>query len=158
MRLYLIRHAIAEETESRFLDPLRALTAKGRRRFRRSARAFAELDESITAIFTSPFVRAVQTAELLAAALQHEEVTVLDELRPDAAVEPLLRRLAELDVESAALIGHKRLLSELAAELAGVDDLRIKHGVISRLDVRDLTESSAKPRWRLSAAGTAPFV
>lgn len=158
MRLYLIRHAIAEETESRFLDPLRALTAKGRRRFRRSARAFAELDESIAAIFTSPFVRAVQTAELLAGALQHEEVTVLDELRPDAAVEPLLRRLADLDVESAALVGHKRLLTELATELAGVDDLRMKHGVISRLDVRSLTEPSAKPRWRLSTAGPAPFV
>ena len=157
LRLYLIRHAIAEETDSRFLDPLRSLTSKGRRRFRRMARAFAELDESIDAILTSPFVRAVQTAELLAGALRHDEVSVLDELRPDAAVDPLLRRLGELEVESAALVGHKRLLSALATELADVE-LRMKHGVISRLDVRNLAEPSAKPRWQLSPAGTAPFV
>ena len=161
MRLYLIRHAVAEEAEGRFLDPLRALTAKGRRRFRRSARAFADLGEAVDAICTSPMLRSVQTAEILAGALRHDEVRILDELRPDAAVDPLLARLAEMEFASVALVGHKRLLSELAAELVGADDasrMRMKHGVISRIDVRKLSESSAKPRWRLTPAGSAPFV
>src|ERR1700694_2322478 len=99
MRIYLIRHAIAEEAPkgSRFADPLRALSAKGRRRFRRSARRFAELGEAVDAILTSPALRAVQTAEILAAALHSDEVQILDELTADGAPAPLLSRLAALD-------------------------------------------------------------
>jgi phosphohistidine phosphatase len=165
IRLYLVRHAIAEELPDgqRFADPMRALTAKGRRRFRRSARAFAEMGEEVDVICTSPLLRAVQTAEVLAAALRHDEVKVLDELLPESAVPPLLLRLAELGAQSAALVGHKRLLCDLAGTLAGlpVEDtarlrledtarLRLKRGTIVRIDVRKLSANAmARPRWWL---------
>jgi phosphohistidine phosphatase len=157
IRLYLVRHAIAEELPEgqRFADPVRALTAKGRRRFRRSARAFADMGEEVDVICTSPLLRAVQTAELLASALRHDEVKVVDELLPDAAVAPLLVRLAELGAQSAALVGHKRLLCDLAGTLAGLplEDagrLRLKRGTIVRIDVRKLAANGpARPRWWL---------
>lgn len=163
LRLYLVRHAIAEELpdEQPFADPLRALTAKGRRQFRRSARAFAGLEEQVDLICASPVLRAVQTAELLAGALGDEEVRVLDELRPDAGVAPLRARLAELKAGSVALVGHKRLLSELAVTLAGLpledaSRLRLKRGAIARIDVRGLSSNAAgKPRWWLGRAGDA---
>jgi phosphohistidine phosphatase len=159
LRLYLVRHAVAEEPAegSRFADPIRALTPKGRRRFRRSAKAFADVGDSVGAIYTSPLLRSVQTAELLAAALHVDEVTVLDELRPDAAVAPLLARLAELGATSAALVGHKRLLCDLAAGIAGVDreQVHLKRGTIARFDVRKLQpEASGKPRWWLEPLGS----
>jgi phosphohistidine phosphatase len=161
VRLYLIRHAVAEDQPEnmRFADPLRALTARGRRRFRRSARAFARLGEEVGLILSSPMLRSVQTAELLAAALRQDEVRVLDELRPDAGVPLLLERLSELGVESVALVGHKRLLCELAIVLAGVpfEDatrLRFKRGAIARIDVRKLSAAaSGKPRWWLGPDG-----
>jgi phosphohistidine phosphatase len=157
LRLYLVRHAVAEDLPEglRFGDPLRALTARGRRRFRRGAQAFAQLEEGVDLILSSPVLRAVQTAELLAAALGHDDVRILDELGPDSGAPRLLGRLSSLGVTSAALVGHKRLLSELAVALAGVpiEDaarLRLKRGAIARIDVRKLTgETCGKPRWWL---------
>ena len=155
MRLYLVRHAIADELpdELRFGDEQRALTAKGRSRFRRTAKRFARLGEGVDLVCTSPLLRSVQTAELLAGALGHDEVMVLDELRRDAAVEPLLARLGELSLPSIALVGHKRLLRELAASLAHVDAdlIRFKRGSIARIDVRRMkTGADGKALWWLA--------
>src|SRR5438309_12026701 len=96
IRIYLVRHGIAvDPAEKGALDDYsRPLTARGRRRFRRLARAFARLGEPPDFIFTSPLVRAVQTAEILAGTLRASEVGVLDELRPEAGVGRLLAEAA----------------------------------------------------------------
>src|SRR5712691_7627004 len=92
IRIYLVRHGIAVDPSEKGTldDDSRPLTAKGRRRFRRLARAFAQLGEIPDFTFTSPLVRAVQTAEILAGALRVAEVGILDELRPEAGVGRLL--------------------------------------------------------------------
>lgn len=174
VRLYLVRHATAEQAPpgSRFADPLRALTPKGRRRFHRIARTFARMDEPVDVICTSPALRAVQTAEVLAAAVGSERVRVLDELRPGGTPEPLLGPLRDLDARSVALVGHERQLAALATLLTGAvlmesARLRLRHGSIVRIDVRRLREEpQGKPRWwigpdrnrrrGLPIAGTAP--
>ena len=160
IRLYLVRHAIAAEPagEPAPADGLRALTAKGRRRFRRSARAFAELGEEVELVCTSPVLRAVQTAELLAGALGHDEVRVLEELRRNGRVEPLLAILSSLEVRSIALVGHRRLLKELAVNLSGIAfaeaaRVRFKRGAIARIDVRKMSADSGAPRWWLAPSG-----
>jgi phosphohistidine phosphatase len=81
--IYLVRHGIAVDHQDRgpLADDDRPLTDKGRRRFRRAARAFARLGETPDFVFTSPLVRAAQTAELLVAALRKDSVGVLEELR-----------------------------------------------------------------------------
>lgn len=154
IRLYLVRHAIAEDAlEDEAADALRALTARGRRRFRRSARAFAKLGEQVDLVCTSPLLRAAQTAELLAAALGQDEVRVLDELSRGAPVRPLLERLSRLGADSVALVGHRRLLKELAVAVTGVSlaeaaHVRFKRGAIARIDVRKLSaDPSGAPRW-----------
>jgi phosphohistidine phosphatase len=163
LRLYLVRHAIAEEPAETapFVDAARPLTAKGRRRFRRIAHRLAGLDESIDVIFTGPALRAAQTAELLAAALRRDEVRVLDELRPDGAAALLVERLREVDAGGVALVGHNRQLSDLAALLANLpaDEaarLRLKRGTILRIDVEDLRGgAAARPRWWIRPASGA---
>ena len=72
IRIYLVRHGIAvDPAEMGSLDDeARPLTGKGRKRFRRLARAFRDLGEPLDFIFTSPLVRAVQTAEILCGALR----------------------------------------------------------------------------------------
>jgi phosphohistidine phosphatase len=68
MKLFLVRHteAIDYETESVRTDDIRFITPKGRKIsttvFKALKDDFADLDK----IFTSPLVRAVQTAEILA--------------------------------------------------------------------------------------------
>jgi phosphohistidine phosphatase len=152
IRVYLVRHGIAADGSP---DELRPLTAGGRRRFRRAARAFAGLDEPLDHLFTSPLVRAIQTAEILASALRRDEVELLDELRSDVLPAKLLAEVARrVKVgESVGLVGHDPQITAVVRTLAkaGRDQpLDVRKGSIVRIDVNSLPEpEEANPRWWL---------
>lgn len=159
IRIYLVRHGIAVEHEDRgdLPDDDRPLTGKGRRRFRRAARAFARLGEPLDFIFTSPLIRASQTAEILAGALKASEVDVIEELRPGGGVGKLLaevgRRLK--DDQSCALVGHDPQMSLLVAALGDVpkaeqERIDFRKGAIVRVDVGELPSARpTQPRWHM---------
>ena len=155
MEIYLVRHGIAVGREEDMPDPLRPLTEKGRRRFRKTARAFARLGRKIGLILTSPLVRAVQTVEILAGETKHGEVDVLEELDPKFGVRSLLEAVAKRadGTQSIALVGHDPQLSSVLAALTGVpvEDLDFKKGAIVRLDTMDPSEAgAADARWSLN--------
>jgi len=155
MDIYLVRHGIAVGREDGVPDGFRPLTGKGRRRFRKTARAFAKLGRrKLDLILSSPLVRAVQTAEILAGEARHGEVGVLEELDPEFGVESLLEALAKRadGLKSVALVGHEPQLSSVLAVLAGVpaDSLDLKKGAIVHLDGTDLSRpGSAGAYWSL---------
>ena len=68
MRILLVRHGPAVDPYAAPTDETRWLTDAGRRRVRQVASALADVGLRFTCIYTSPLVRAVQTAELLAQA------------------------------------------------------------------------------------------
>jgi len=154
MQLYVVRHGIAEDGGEGIPDASRVLTEKGRRRFQKTARAFAKGGRNLDLILTSPLVRAVQTAEILAGATDHGEVGVLEELDPKFDVGALRDAIARRagEAQSVAVVGHEPQLSSLLAALSGVSqtDLDVKKGAIVRVDVDTLTNgTSADPRWWL---------
>ncbi|MCA1826280.1 MAG: phosphohistidine phosphatase SixA [Myxococcales bacterium] len=159
IRIYLVRHGIAVDHADRgeLPDDDRPLTGKGRRRFRRAARAFARLGEQVDFIFTSPLIRAAQTAEILAGALRASEVGVVEELRPEGAVGKLLAEVGRRvkDEQGVALVGHDPQMSQLVAVVGDVsktDQERIdfRKGAIVRIDVGELPSARpAQPRWWL---------
>lgn len=158
-RIYLVRHGIAgDPDEWKGPDDSRPLNAKGRRAFRRTARAFAKLGDRVDLICTSPLVRAVQTAEILADALDLDGVCVLEELRPEVPAQRLLERVAELPAKRVALVGHDPQLSGVAAALGGAEPARIDFpkGAIVRFDVDDAAGRKAEPRWWLEPGGKKP--
>lgn len=113
--LLVVRHAIAEDREAfaRTGDPdeLRPLTPRGRKRMRRAAKGLRTLVPRIDVLATSPLVRAVQTAEILADVydLELEEVAALE---PDASSKSLLGWLEKQDEGSTvAVVGHEPSLS-----------------------------------------------
>ncbi len=109
MRLYLVRHAIAEDGED---DDARALTRKGRKRFDAVVELLAALSVRFDRVLHSPRLRAVQTAERLGPLLDGEfEVTPLLEKAP---AEPLLSACAG---DAVALVGHEPHLSTLLSWL-----------------------------------------
>src|SRR5690242_10458524 len=122
IELYVVRHGIAVGRESPVEDSFRPLTAKGRRRFRKTAKAFARIARKLDLILTSPLVRAVQTAEILAGEAKHGEVAILEELDPKVPVETLVEAIAlrANGAKAVALVGHEPQLSELVSVLAGV--------------------------------------
>jgi len=158
IRLYIVRHGIAKEpVDHPGPDETRPLTGKGRRRFGRSARAFARLGESIDLLVSSPFVRAVQTAEILAGAMKISEVQIASELTPSQGPDAILRVIAEQvhDGQGAALVGHDPLVSRLlahVADLTPVEGARVifRKGCIVRVDVGSLPGARpAQAKWWL---------
>lgn len=67
MRVLLVRHGEAVDMRSAPTDTDRWLTNAGRRAVTRLGEALTKLDLRYSCIYTSPLVRAVQTAEILAA-------------------------------------------------------------------------------------------
>jgi phosphohistidine phosphatase len=154
MELYVVRHGIAEDGGEGMSDASRALTGKGRRRFQKTARAFGKRGNRLDLVLTSPLVRAVQTAEILADAADPEEVAVLEELDPRVGVESLRTAVAKRagKADAVAIVGHEPQLSSLLAALSGVSqsDLDLKKGSIVRIDVDAMTDgNSVDPRWWL---------
>ena len=122
MELLLIRHAIAEPREP-FADTgqddaLRPLTKPGRQRMREAARGLHRVVGRIDQLATSPFVRAMQTAAIVAAEFDEISPVVLPALAPESSPEELLRWLRRNeDAEVVAIVGHEPHLGMLATWL-----------------------------------------
>lgn len=116
MELYLVRHAIAEDARPGQPDADRALTADGRARFAAQVEGLARRDIEFGRVLTSPWRRAVETAELLAsrsaAPIVHEATLAA------APSEGLLERLAAAGADGrVAAVGHQPWMSDLTAWL-----------------------------------------
>jgi phosphohistidine phosphatase len=145
--LYLVRHAIAAERGSEWPDDTkRPLTERGITRFTEGVKGLRRLDVTIDEIFTSPLVRARQTAELLARGIEGKPpVKVLDALAPGHTAASVMTHLAKAAKRRRiALVGHEPELGELAAHLIGAGRaLPFKKGGICRIDVGSLSSKRA---------------
>src|SRR5690349_918251 len=145
--LYLVRHAIAAERGEDWPDDTkRPLTERGISRFKESVGGLQALDAVIDEIFSSPLVRARQTADLLAAGVQpHPRVKLLDALAPGHAPAAVIAQLAKAAKHHRiALVGHEPDLGELAAHLIGARRaLPFRKGGICRIDVAGVSSKVA---------------
>jgi phosphohistidine phosphatase len=145
--LYIVRHAIAAERGDEWPDDdKRPLTEKGIARFKDGLAGLAWLDVTLDEIFTSPLVRAKQTADLLAAGLPGKAtVKLLPALAPGTSPDEVLGHLARAAKRRRiALVGHEPGLGELAAYLLGAKrPLEFRKGGVGRIDLQSLTEERA---------------
>lgn len=131
MDVLVVRHAIAldkdEANELGVPDAERPLTKEGRRRMKRVARGLARSVPNLSALFSSPWRRAVETADLLRARFKGQGLTTsgnvapgsvalsnveTDALLPDAEPEALAECLAGSPASaSVAVVGHEPHLS-----------------------------------------------
>jgi phosphohistidine phosphatase len=142
MQLLVIRHAIAVDAEPGQDDAARELTPEGVRKFRRAVQGLRELDWSLDRVLTSPWVRALKTAELLAPIA--DGPTIATELLCDKPRPELFALIAEGSAaqskgSATAVVGHEPWLSELVAWLAFGDPrpgeaLDLKKGGVVWLD------------------------
>jgi len=147
VELYLVRHAIAAPRGDDWPDDdKRPLTARGVSRFKEAVEGLRRLGVGIDEIFTSPLVRARQTADLLAAGLPGTPVVrTLDALAPGHEPRSVLAQLARAARRRrVALVGHEPGLGELAAHLIGAGRaLPFKKGGVCRIEVESLTSRRA---------------
>ena len=122
MDIYIVRHAWAgDRDDSRWPDDgMRPLTAEGKERFARVVKKLVGTGMTPTVIATSPLVRCMETAEILAAALDGPQIVKLDELQPGSDFQGLLRWTArQAKHEQIAWVGHAPDVDKFAAALIG---------------------------------------
>lgn len=136
MRLYFFRHGMAQAHDDPNLeDHLRQLTDEGIIRTRRAARVLRMLDMNVERLYSSPLIRARQTADILGQSLG-VAVQVREELSPGFSLPALDSLTHDLGPDDEVLlVGHEPDFSELVAELTGGCQVEIKKGGLARVDV-----------------------
>jgi phosphohistidine phosphatase len=161
MDVLIIRHAIAEEREvfarTGKPDGLRPLTRKGVKRMRRAAQGLSTLVPQLETLATSPLVRAVQTADIVAEVYDDIEPLETDALKPAVTANDTLRFLQQLATDqTVALVGHEPSLSYLIGWLTAKADepfLEFKKGGACLLSFHDqVYAGGATMRWLLTPA------
>ena len=122
MELYLLRHGLAVERGTHGFedDAVRPLTPKGRRQLRKIATAMKKLERDFDLVLSSPFLRAKQTAEIVAAELKlKKRLKFSNALAPGGAAAILLRQLERHKPapEKVLLVWHEPDLSRLISLL-----------------------------------------
>jgi phosphohistidine phosphatase len=152
MNIYIVRHAIAEDIpRSGPGDAMRALTAEGRKKMKEAAAGFAKLDPVIDRIFTSPLVRARQTAEIIAKEIDHS-IEEMKELAPGHSPSNVCAQLEKLEDDSVMVVGHEPNCSELANYLLGDCRLEFKKGAICFIECDTPKAGTGILIWHLSPA------
>jgi phosphohistidine phosphatase len=138
MELYLLRHGIAEDASPGIRDEDRKLTDEGREKVRNTLRLAARIGVKPALILTSPFVRAVETAEVAAKALGYEgDLVRTNVLVPDAQPRNVWSEIRTLrDEDQLLLASHNPLCASLAGYLLGAPELSVafRKGALLRVD------------------------
>jgi len=130
--IYILRHGRAEKrAPSVHGDEARALTGEGRTEILGVAEFLASRDVVFGCIATSPYARALESAQIVAKALGKRGIlTQWEELTPGSSIEALESRVTgRPEEESLLIIGHEPLLGSFTGYMiTGGGDARIAFG------------------------------
>jgi phosphohistidine phosphatase len=115
-QLWLLRHGEAEPHGER-PDPERRLTQRGEEQSRAAGRAFTALDLRFHLVFTSPRVRALETARLALEAMDHGDPVVHEPLSAEFDAAEALAIAAEN--ERTLFVGHNPDFEQVVHDLTG---------------------------------------
>lgn len=154
MDLFIIRHGIAIDREDPKCppDPERYLTEDGIEKTNDVARRFAALGISPDLFISSPYVRALQTAEIFAAALDYSKHKIRrsELLLPGSEPSLFFRELAKDKHPSTVLLfGHAPHLDELIAAALGSRHpvTTLKKAGIACLELKRISPPGAQLIW-----------
>jgi phosphohistidine phosphatase len=128
--VYLVRHAEAEPGNP---DELRRLTPNGVKQAKELGRKFVRRGIRPDAVVSSPLVRALQTAEAIAAAVGASAQTD-DRLAPGAGVDDL-RAVVDGRGETVVAVGHQPDCGQIAAAVSGGPEPRVPTAGVCELDL-----------------------
>jgi phosphohistidine phosphatase len=121
--LYIMRHGLAVSRGSVSFsdDARRPLVPEGKEKMREIAEGLKGVGVEVDWIVSSPLVRAVETAEIIAESLaSRPPVDVCEAMEPGGSLEEVIAFLAKRpDRTRVLVVGHEPDLSELAARLIG---------------------------------------
>lgn len=123
--LVLFRHGLAEDHSATMSDGDRTLTTDGHAKTKRAARGLEEIFPEADTLFSSPLVRAMQTALWLTKAYGEKlKVQVTDALLPGADPRELAELLATQEGRNVIVVGHEPHLTNAMSHFIGTASLR----------------------------------
>lgn len=152
-RLYVIRHATAEDATDATGDHGRRLTKKGRRAFARLVRQLANAGVGVDVVATSPLVRARETAAVLADGLaERPRVEILDPLAPAADWQALVEWTIQQGAARVAWVGHNPCVGRLVATMIGDGSaaIRMPKGAVAAVRLDDGPGQPGELEWLVS--------
>jgi phosphohistidine phosphatase len=143
MRVYILRHATAEARGPGVSDAQRQLTPEGKQELKAVLRQAHAAGVSPEAILTSPWLRALETAQMAGKALRCERVVETRALLPDVPPAQVLKEIRAVrngkrSANQVMVAGHEPQLSRLAAFLLEAPlALDLKKGALLRIDIQE---------------------
>lgn len=155
MEIYILRHGIAEDLHVGQPDSERALTAEGKKKLRNVLRLAAKAGVAPSLILTSPYRRALQTAELVAEVLDYKgDLLRTKALEPGSEPQAVWEEIrVHKDEANILMTGHEPLFSRLTAYLVACPSLHIdfKKGALACVEIdRFPAEPHGVLRWMLT--------
>jgi len=158
MNLYIVRHAVAVDrgTPGYEDDSQRPLTETGRKKMKKITKGLERLGFQPDVILTSPYVRARDTAKILAERYgMTDKIYFSEYLIPPGNFESLVFEIHEkYDLANVALVGHEPMLSSLISWLTSGDTdarLTLKKGGVAYLSSGSLYQDGrATLEWLLT--------
>jgi len=136
MLLALMRHGKAEPKGEK-PDELRSLTSEG---FRDVESVAGLLPFKPSIVYSSPYRRAIQTAEVVASRYG-VKVSIVEELKPGVFTVDSLRKINVRD--RALLVGHAPSIELVLSSLIGGGSVKMKASSIAIIEVEELDYSMA---------------
>ncbi len=131
MKLYFLRHADALPAERPDLDEERPLSPKGHKQAKSIAEFLSEIDVAFDMAYSSPLLRARETAEGILPITNDNvwvKLELVEELRNETSPKDFDRWLKSLPVQDHILIvGHNPSISERVSRLLGVNNAESFH-------------------------------
>ncbi|MGZ4779733.1 MAG: SixA phosphatase family protein [Thermoanaerobaculia bacterium] len=149
--IVLLRHGIAEERSAAKADEDRSLTAEGHARMKQIAKGLAVAFPRAQAVYSSPLLRAVQTALWVSKGYRSRiKVNTTDSVVPGAGTDEFAAFVKNLTQRRVIVVGHEPNLTENAMELVGLTggDMELKKG--GGYCIRIHTDGKAELEWVLS--------
>jgi len=150
VKLYFLRHGIAVEAEDwKGAESERPLTDKGRKQLDREGKALAALELELEVIITSPFARAKETAQIIAAALNMSEHIEENDRLADSfsamALGEILKSYSK--VKSLMLVGHEPSMSQVIGEIIGGGKIDLKKGGLACVEIPEPPLRKGELKW-----------
>lgn len=154
MLLYLVRHGIAVDRPDPKCPPEaeRYLTPEGVEKTKQVAEGVETLGLSADLLISSPYVRALQTAEIFAAALSlpKEKILTTEALLPGADPEGIFRELAkQKQAKNVFCFGHApHVDAALALAIGALHPFTsLKKAGVACLELRQVSPPAGKLLW-----------
>lgn len=146
----LLRHGIAEDPAPDKKDEDRGLTSEGHTRMKEIARGLERALPKAEVIYSSPLLRAVQTALWVSKGYKSRmNIHTTDALAPGATPKQFLELLDSIAEQRVIFVGHEPTLSANMAALTGLPRTKVELKKGGCYGVRVAPDGKATLEWLL---------